>query len=142
MTSEHVTKYKSKIVKQIPEVNCVDNGLKHFTCLFCFSTFLLLGHWLHNFTFYFFTVGSLAPKNTSLRFHFWANGSNIAVVLHLLTNLSLGMTEVDPNRVDSRFPGKVWPKAFRLSSDMRLSLLLSAKPQKGTLHIPVNSEGR
>ena len=46
--------------------------------------FLLLGHWLQNFT--------------SLRFDFWANDSNIAVVLHLLTKPQLrNRTKEDPN---------------------------------------------
>ena len=72
---------------------------------FFFFTVLLL---------YFCVIGS--TMLLVYRYHVWANGSNIAVVFHLLTKPQLrNRTEVDPNRLDSRFPGKVRPKAFRLS---------------------------
>ena len=55
-------------------------------------------------------------------------GSNIAVVLHFLTKPQhRSRTEECPNRLNSRFPGTVWPKAFRLSLDLRFFLLLSPK---------------
>ena len=75
---------------------------------------------LFNYYSFTFTFGSLALNFTSLRFDVWAFGSNIAVVLHRLTKPQLGnRNEVDLNRLDSRFTGKVWPKAFRLSLEMR-----------------------
>ena len=67
---------------------------KFYFLLFYSFTFLLLRHWLQHVT--------------CVRFHIWANGSDIAFVLHLLTKPQLrNRTEVDPKRLDSRFLEKL-----------------------------------